>query len=141
MQVGSDFSLRRRFERAESTVEIYLAVYREQRTGKKLGGYANRLEGDAAVLESGRETVAGQTFASALLEREGRQSLMWFKYRAGERDFTSASRAQLWYSWQTIRSARSVPSEAFAAWAPCEPDCDAARETLASFIRDIGDGT
>jgi exosortase len=138
-QNAADIKEQRRYRRSDATVETFLAQYREQRNGKKLGGYANRLQGDAAVLEESRETIAGRTFATRLLEQNGQQSLIWFKYRADGRDFTSAARAQLWYSWETVRRARSVPSEAFAAWAPCEPDCNAARSALISFITDIED--
>lgn len=137
---GPDAVEQLRFLREGSTVETYRALYRQQKTGKKFGGQAAALQGEAAVIESGSETVGGRTYATRLLERDGRQSLMWFRYRAGDREFVSATRAQLWYSWETVTSARSDDSLAFAAWSPCEPDCPSAHATLKNFLSDIKDG-
>jgi EpsI family protein len=119
-------------------VETYSAWYLDQRQGKKLGGYDNRLAGDAEVLDSHVESAGGRRFQSLHLRRDGREELIWLTYRVAEREFTHATRAQLWYSLRSLRTLRSPVSVAMAARAPCEPGCEAAREILSRFMQNDG---
>jgi exosortase A len=138
VQQGADRESRLRFERDGAPLEIYRAFYGEQRLGKKLGGHANRLQGDADVIETEVAAAGGLRFASMLVELGGRQSMLWISYRVDGTNFQDATRAQLWYSWLTLRHLRSVPSGILALRAECVPDCAAARATLGRFVTDHG---
>jgi exosortase len=137
-QRAADGEIRRAWRCGDSAVETYIAWYLDQRQGKKLGGYDNRLQGDAELIDSAIETAGSRRFQSLHLRREGHEELMWLAYRVGDHEFTSATRAQLWYSLRTLRTLRSPVSVAMAARAPCEPDCAVAREILTRFTHNGG---
>jgi hypothetical protein len=136
VQKNADAESRRRFEREGFAIESYVAEYLEQRLGKKLGGYGNRPQGAAEIVESG--SLADTRWAYSMLELEGRRSLLVFTYRVGDREFTSATKAQLWYAWQTLRTLSSPHSRMFSWYARCNPDCDAARAQLVQFLAEEG---
>jgi len=133
-QLNADHERLMRFSDAVSTVELYQAEYREQRQGKKLGGLGNRLEGDGEVIAESVVSTAGRNFRALRLTTNGAESLLWVTYVVGERAFTSATRAQLWYSWMTLISARPTNSKALALWSPCDPDCAVAGAALNRFV-------
>jgi EpsI family protein len=137
-QRAADGESRRAYSCGGRAVETYAAWYRDQRQGKKLGGYDNRLQGDAELLAAAVESAGQRHFLALHLRRDGREELMWLAYRVGEREFTSATRAQLWYSLRALRTLDSPMSVAIAARAPCEPDCTLARQTLFRFMQNGG---
>jgi EpsI family protein len=139
IQLHADQEQRQTFTSGAAAVEVYRAQYHEQRQGKKLGGYANRLQGDAQTVEEATQVAGSRMFSSMLIEMHGRRSVLWITYRAGSRSFTSATRAQLWYSWLTLRSMRSAASEAIALRAVCDSvDCRDAGALLERFVTDVG---
>jgi len=136
IQNNADQEWRRRFVRDDFAIESYVAEYREQRLGKKLGGFANRPQGDADVIETG--TLADPRLAYMIIEQRGQRSLLVFTYRVANRGFANAMHAQLWYSWLTLRSMFSPRSEVMTWYAPCKPDCDRARSLLVQFLAEEG---
>jgi EpsI family protein len=137
-QRAADGEIRQAWRCGDGVVETYIAWYRDQRQGKKLGGYDNRLQGEAEVIDRAIETAESRRFQALHVRREGHDELMWLAYRVGDREFTSATRAQLWYSLQTLRTLRSPVSVAMAARASCEPDCAVAQEILTRFTQNGG---
>ena len=133
-QISADHERLLRFSDTASTVSLYEAEYREQRQGKKLGGLGNRLEGDGEVVAGTDVSAAGRTFRALRLTTHGAESLLWVTYVVDGRAFTSATRAQLWYSWITLISARPSNSIALALWTPCDPDCVVAGAALNRFV-------
>jgi hypothetical protein len=138
VQQNADAESRQRFTRGGQVVEMYEATYLDQRIGKKLGGFANRPAGDSQILESDIGGHFRHPFTMRRIQSDGRQSLLWVSYRAGDRDFADATLAQLWYGWQAI-SLDAPVSRVRALHAPCEPDCAQARATLEQFVMDFGD--
>jgi EpsI family protein len=137
-QLNPDHERHLRFSDSASTVDLYQAEYREQRQGKEFGGLGNHLEGDSEVVATSVVRAAGRDFRALQLTRNGVQSLMWFTYVVDGRAFISATRAQLWYSWITLISARPSNSIALALWSPCDPDCSAASAVLDRFVTAAG---
>jgi len=138
VQQHADQEARALYTRGTGNIELYRATYREQLQGKELGGYANHIQGDSQVIEESNFVVAGNSVTTMLIEREGRRSVLWITYRADGRGFSSATRAQLWYSWLTLRSARSPESEVLAIRAVCDAaDCSVANTLLEQFVSDV----
>jgi exosortase A len=133
VQVDADEESHRLFVRDGVKIELYVARYREQRLGKKLGGYVNRPQGVAEVVEAGILTNTPDS-SYMVIDQNGRKSLLVLTYRVAGRAFASALRAQAWYSWQTLRSMFSPPSVVESWRTPCEPNCDQARALLEKFI-------
>jgi exosortase A len=138
LQHGADREEHTRFSRDGADVEFYSATYLEQRLGKKLGGYGNRLGGEAEVVQSGSADVAGRRFGASELKAADRRFLLWYSYEVAGRSFTSATRAQLWYSWLSLWTLRSPPSKAVAIGARCGADCAAASTVLEKFVSEGG---
>lgn len=138
VQQAADFELRARYQCDGVALEFLGAWYGEQLPRKKLGGYDNRLEGDALVVESGVASIDGRQFRSLRLEHAGRQSLLWVIYRVGDREFTSATRAQLWYGLQALRSLGSPVSAVVALHADCAADCSPAQAALGKWVTSGG---
>ena len=137
-QLSPDQELRSAYVCGGIAVQTYVAWYFDQRQGKKLGGYDNRLQGEAMVLGQQARSLGSRNFLELQLREGQSDSLLWLTYRVADREFTSATRAQLWYSLQSLRSLRSPSSVAIAAHAACAPDCEAARATLTRFIQHGG---
>ena len=137
-QYGADREDHVRLTRDGVEVERYVATYLEQRVGKKLGGYGNRLGGDAEVVESGSAESAQRRFGTSVLRDPRGQSLLWYSYEVEGRSFTSATRAQIWYSWMSLMTLRSPVSAAVAIRTPCAGDCAAARHVLDKFVSEGG---
>lgn len=135
-QLHADREDRAAFVLGTAHVERYVGLYRDQQPGKKIGGYANRPQGDAEVLERAGTEIAGWQFAELTLESAGRRSVLLVTYEVADRAFDGPMRAQLWYSLTTLRSLQSPASRVIALWSPCEPDCDAARQAIHRFVDD-----
>jgi exosortase len=135
-QLRADQEHRAAFVLGAAHVERYVALYHDQQPGKKVGGYANRPQGDGEVLERASIELDGRQFAEQLLETAGQRSVLLVTYEIADRAFDNPMRAQIWYSLTTLRSLRSPASRVIALWSPCEPDCDAARTAIHQFVDD-----
>jgi exosortase len=138
VQVAADLEQRWRFARDAQEVEFYVAWYREQKSRKKLGGYSNRPYGDAELLEERQVRESGHKYLAQRVTADGGEAMLWIEYRVGDRAFDSATRAQLWYSWRTLATLRSLPSSVHVLRSPCQPDCAAASSTLSHFLSQSG---
>ncbi len=119
-------------------LDWYRAAYRDQHVGKELGAFLSFTTGDDLLLESGIENFAGHDFGWLRFGNKAKQSLLWFEFRVDGRRFTSATRAQIWYSWRTLSTGRSTLSEVVAVRADCIPDCVSARRRFAQLAEDGG---
>jgi EpsI family protein len=137
-QWNSDQTRQAVFDCNGQTVELFGAWYSDQRQGKELGGYDNHLHGDAAIDAQSVASVGERQVASLETSEAGRRALLFVSYRVGDREFTSATRAQLWYSLETFLTLRSPLSAAYAARVRCAGDCSAAREVLVRFMNEGG---
>jgi EpsI family protein len=115
-----------------SPVQVFVAAYREQRQGAKLVSYGNTLFGGDGRLQLLDEHViasASGSWREALLrDRAGTQSIVWARYRIGDRIFLWPRGSQLWYGLVSFM-ARPV-SSVVAVYAACKPDCASARSRL-----------
>jgi len=141
VQTAADYEQRWNFVRDQQAVSLYFAWYREQLNRKKLGGFSNRPAGEARILAQSSAEIGGERFALLRVEQGGSQSLLLLQYRVGERSFSSATRAQFWYSWQALRTLSSPLSSVRVLRAACQPDCDAARQSLNEFVMQTGGGS
>jgi len=137
-QIGSDAHIHVAYQQPGADLELFSALYADQRVGKKLGGQANRPQGDAEVIERTQASVAGIPFTSLLVHQGDRRAIVWITYRVGGESFPDATAAQLWYSWRTLFGLHSSLSSVLMLRASCGPDCVAARTTLEKFIADTG---
>jgi len=138
VQVGADFEQRWRFASDTQEVELYVAWYRDQKARKKLGGYANRPRGEAELLEEQPVRESGYEYSAQRVTADGDEALLWIEYRVGDRAFASPTWAQLWYSWRTLATLRSLPSSVHVLRSPCRPDCAAASSALSRFLSQSG---
>jgi EpsI family protein len=137
-QLLADEMRRAAFDCGGQVVELFGAWYFDQHQGKELGGYDNRLQGDASIDAQAIAAVGERQVASLETSGPGRRAVLFAIYRVGEREFTNATRAQLWYSLNTFLTLRSPLSAAFAARTRCADDCGAAREVLVRFMNEGG---
>jgi exosortase len=118
-----------------STVELYTVDYRSQRQGAELIGSGSTVLG-ATLWQRSAQLVtmpAGRFREYDVTERADPfgEYLIWSRYEIAGRVFVAPLAAQLWYG---INATVSNPWAALLAFrAPCRPDCDAARRTLASM--------
>jgi len=138
VQVGADLEQRWRFASDAQEVELYVAWYRDQKSRKKLGGYANRPRGEAELLEEQQVREGGHEFSAQRVTADGGEALLWIEYRVGDRVFASPTRAQLWYSWRALTTLSSLSSSVRALRSPCQPDCEAASSALSDFVSQGG---
>jgi hypothetical protein len=139
VQVGADEVKRERFQRGDYEVELMVAWYVRLAQGRELGGFDNRPGGSAEVVDDMRREVAARSISEQHLAAPDGESLVWIEYSVDGRRFTSATEAQLWYGWLTLRGLRSPASEVRLVRAPCKPNCDAARAGLENFLSSLGD--
>jgi EpsI family protein len=138
--ISADQELFATYRRDAAEVEWYTAVYRFQRQERKLLGYYNSIFGASEFAVPDETAVArgSHRFVPLLLQdTQGKQSLLWYAYTIGTRSWTSGPLAQVWYGVASL--AGPVDSAVVAFRAKCEPDCDAARERLASFAASLCD--
>jgi EpsI family protein len=140
VQRNPDRDLHLRFSRGGQVIEMYAAAYIEQRQRRKLGGRANYPAGiGVEVVDEGVHTAAGKTFATQLVEHDGMRASLWRVYQVGDRWFTSATRAQLWYSARTFTTLSSPLSRVWMLRTGCAEDCAAAEQLLARFVEENGE--
>jgi len=127
-------SLQRYVDASAQPVEVFAVVYRTQRQGAKLLGYQNDLLGGAKLRSAGSGRIVDSSIGrwrEALAEDAvGARSLVWWRYRIGDRLFVEPRLSQAWYGLADLTG--DPLSSLIALRAICSPDCAAARSRLAS---------
>jgi exosortase len=140
VQHNADRDLHLRFTRGAQVVEMYAALYVEQRQRRKLGGRANYPAGIGVdIIDEGISAAAGKTFATQEVEHDGMRASLWRVYQVGDRWFTSPTRAQFWYSARTFTTLSSPMSRVWMLRTDCAPDCAAAGQLLGRFVEENGE--
>lgn len=131
----ADAQAQRRYVDASGrTVEVFAVAYRRQRQGAKLLGYWNSLLGSKGRLQSLSERIvsspAGAWRQTTAVDPAGTRSVIWSRYRIGDRGFVDPRLSQLWYG---IAALTGRPVSSLTAFrAVCMSDCAAARIQLAT---------
>jgi EpsI family protein len=115
-------------------VEALAVGYRAQRQGAKLVGQSSSLLGDhlESVAVHSVDTAAGAFRETEAVDQSRAHSLIWSRYRIGQRTLVTPIAQQIYYGanalfWQP-------QSTLLALRADCSDDCAAARTMLTSFI-------
>lgn len=123
-------------KRGENLVDIYQAVFAEQRQGKKLAGEGNSVLGELAIGEMiSEDVVSGQFAALEFMDAVGVRHLIWQGYFSGQRWFHTPMGAQLWYGVQSLIS--SPLSGVVALHARCAANCDSERLAMTELIQEL----
>jgi exosortase len=140
VQQGADREIHWTFTRGGDEVQVYAAGYLEQRQRKKLGGRANLPGGERSTpLAQGGAEVAGRHFETSVVQKDSSLASIWRIYQVDDRWFTSANRAQFFYSVRAMRTLRSPPSRVWIFRAACADDCAAADRLIGAFIEQYGE--
>ena len=119
------------------TVQVFAVAYRVQTQHAKLLAYRNHLLSyDGALRAEGEQTVdsaTGRWRQLQVLGPAGTRSLIWFRYRIGERTFVRPRLSQLWYGLEALLD--PPRSSLTALRTACQPDCRAAHSRLALAAR------
>lgn len=131
--IGSDAQLQVTWRKNGREVELFQAVFANQRHGKKLAGYGNTAIGawSGGIANNGEITQSlgnPRFFESELTDRQDRHVLIWQGYYVGDKWFVKPLHAQIWYGWKSLFV--SDVSGVVALRANCDADCDAARASL-----------
>lgn len=117
---------------AAQPVQMYAVAYRVQTQAGKLLGYWNSLLGEPQGLRAAAQRIikspSGSWRETLAIDRAGERSLIWARYRIGERVFVDPRLAQLWYGFEAL--VRPPLSSLTALRAVCTPDCKAAEKRL-----------
>lgn len=130
--------LRRYVDAQGRSIEVFAVAYRTQTQRGKLLGYRNTLLGaDHLYAQSERMVNAstGHWQETLAVDSLGVGSLIWSRYRIGERRFIRGRLAQLWYGMAAL--ANPPVSSLTALRAVCRPDCAAARARLAGAATEL----
>jgi EpsI family protein len=119
---------------AGRTVQVFTVAYRSQRQGAKLLGWWNSLLGSKgrlrALSEGGVTAPSGSWRQTVTVDSAGTRSIIWSRFRIGDRTFVDGRLSQLWYG---IAALTTRPVSSLTAFrAVCTPDCAAARARLAA---------
>ena len=129
---SSGESLMRYADPKGQPVDAFAVAYRVQTQRAKLLGYWNDLLGHPERMRQLSVHVVdfpvGLWQETVTLDADGSRSLIWTRYRIGDRDFAGPLIAQLWYGLAAIVS--PPVSSLTALRATCTPDCNAARARL-----------
>jgi exosortase len=132
-------SFRRYVEAGGPGVEIFAVAYRTQSQRAKLLDYSNSLLGRAALLQAVSQRIVdspqGRWRETLAADAGGMRSLVWSRYRIGDRSFVRGRLSQLWYGWEALVG--SPVSSLIALRAVCEPGCAAARARLAAAAAEL----
>lgn len=123
---------------AGHNVDMVAIGYSSQAQGRELVSEENSLFGATWVpMAETTITLGSQSYIEVVAaDDRGQRSLTWSVYDIGGREFVSPLMSQLWYG---IRSLGGSPySVLFAFRTACEASCDAARDTLRSFVKTMG---
>jgi exosortase len=116
-------------------VQAFAVAYRLQTQSAKLLGYWNDLlAGRPRRMQQQSLRVvtsaAGRWREIVALDPDGSRSLIWTRYRVGNRVFVQPRISQLWYGLTAI--VEPPVSSLTALRAVCRPDCNAARTQLSA---------
>lgn len=130
---SSGESLARYVDSTGEPVEAFAVAYRLQTQSAKLLGYWNDLLGGRPrrMQQQSLRVVAspaGPWQETVALDSDGSRSLIWTRYRVGNRVFVKPRFSQLWYGLAAI--VKPPVSSLTALRAVCRPDCSAARTRL-----------
>ena len=120
---------------AGQSVEAFAVAYRVQTQNAKLLSYWNSLRGPVhqRPLRPKRVRIVdspmGQWRETLVVDPAGARSLIWSRYRIGNRIFLQPRFSQLWYGLLAL-VLRPPMSSLIALRAVCRPDCRAARAIL-----------
>ncbi len=126
---------------ANQQVDVYRAIYRRQDPERRLIHHRNRLVNPGVAVVARRQVparIGNQEFTvnelEAMLEE---RRLIWTWYLVAGRPATGSIQAKL-MELRGILSGRR-DAVALAVSAACDPDCDAARARLRTFLEDSGE--
>lgn len=126
-------SLMRYTDAEGQSVEVFAVAYRAQTQSAKLLSYWNHLLGKKRQLRSQSVRIvnspSGQWRETVAVDRAGARSLIWSRYRVGNRLFVRPRLSQLWYGLKAL-ALRPPLSSLTALRAVCTADCKAARVLL-----------
>ena len=128
-------SLTRYTDSAAAPVEAFAVAYRVQTQSAKLLGYSNDMLGRGPrrmrqQLSRVVDSPTGPWQEIVALGPDGSRSLVWTRYRIGNRIFAKPRVSQLWYGLEAI--VKPPVSSLTALRALCQPDCSAARTRLSA---------
>jgi len=125
-------SLTRYVDPTGASIDAFAVAYRVQTQRAKLLGYGNDLLGHPEQMrqQSSRivDSAAGRWEEIVTLDSKGSRSLIWTRYRIGNRVFAQPRLSQLWYGLAAIL--KPPISSLMALRTACSPDCGAARTRL-----------
>jgi exosortase len=131
---SSGESLTRYTDPTAEPVEAFAVAYRVQTQRAKLLGYWNDLLGHPQRIRQQSVRVVdspvGRWQEIVALDSDGSRSLIWMRYRIGNRVFVEPRISQLWYGLAAIVS--PPVSSLTALRTTCLPDCNAARTRLSA---------
>jgi EpsI family protein len=132
-------SLRQYTDDRGNTLQVFAVAYRVQSQHAKLVGYWNTLLGTTHMLHvlSQRlvSTTTGPWRELQVSSLSGNRSLIWSRYRIGQRTFVEPRTSQLWYGLAALIDPPMSSLTAFRSG--CVPDCAAARARLADAVREL----
>ena len=137
--LGADAEARHVYAHGDERAEIYIAWYETQAQGRELGGFSNSIVGDLPRSgEATPEAVDGRPFtALQVTAPHGVSETVWYSYSVGDRWFRSATRAQLWYAFQSLLRLQPPISRVVIAKIPCGSDCGTANRSITTLLREI----
>jgi len=116
-------------------VEVFRAMYTDQRQEKKLAGFENSIVGAGHKVQSG--AIASQSlpgFSSSIMaDASGKKWLVLHSYFVGERRFVGPIYAQVFYGLSSIFERNRVG--VLAVRSECVLSCEATEALLSPFIR------
>lgn len=128
-------SLRLYLDPRAKPIEVFSVAYREQTQDGKLLGYRNDLLGSAQQLRARSQGVAdspaGRWREAIAVDASGSRSLIWWRYRIGNRVFVEPRLSQVWYGLEAMTGSPPV-SSLTALRVACSAHCGEARRQLAA---------
>lgn len=119
---------------AGQAVEVFAVAYRVQTQDAKLLSFWNHLLAGPGRLRPRTERIVNSTSGrwreTRVVDSAGLRSLIWSRYRVGNRLFVEPRLSQLWYGLEAL--VRPPLSSLTALRAVCTPNCAAAAARLAS---------
>jgi len=119
---------------SDVTVEVFHAVYAQQRQDKKLSGFGNTIVGAGyQLIEDGATLPIPPGFARSVVEDEhGQKWVVVHTYYVGSRYFAAPAFAQAVYGLRSIFMWE--PMGVFAIRAECKLSCDSTISLLQPFV-------
>jgi len=129
---SSGESLTRYADPTGASIDAFAVAYRVQTQRAKLLSYWNDLLGHPETMRQQSlrivDSTVGRWQEIVALDSDGSRSLIWTRYRIGNRVFAQPRRSQLWYGLAAI--VKPPVSSLTALRTACLPNCKAARTRL-----------